>query len=499
MIAAYVDIPVTGDPLAGLPGLPQHSDPDHEGPDQGFMSLLLAMQQQGMPMPPQPSLPPSLPTANDPQVVTIAGVQAAAAPLQRAFLPQSAPVTDTEAAPPPPAVSVRSLMTHADLMSGADFGPTQLRPNPLPGKMQSAIPEQPVLPMPRTSATSRQPDPMSPAPVATLPMLPAFSRIARPTAMNVTVLPPVAADAPQASAPLTPQPPGDAPRAAGLAQPTAAPAVSIGAFPVVAQQTLPDMQHLLRMVQPNATTIVGTTPAPAAVLAGQTAPQPMPTAQAAVLVADESSALPLPHHRVVVATVADIPRANDLWFVVPSTKRTEAEPLTVPTASHSVAGAGDRPSAAASALLSEPGTTPVPEVAAPDAPAALEPVRATIAAADHPIRELRLELTPAHLGTVTLELHHVGRQVEAFMIVDHEPARQVLQAAEQQVRELLGQQGLQVGAFEVSCRGGDQQPRQPLPQATPAAAAEEPSPPPAHRPALSRRSTSTSSDIDIYA
>ena len=69
------------------------------------------------------------------------------------------------------------------------------------------------------------------------------------------------------------------------------------------------------------------------------------------------------------------------------------------------------------------------------------------------VRQLRLEVSPADLGPLTLEIRHRGGEVTASVVVDHDRARQVVQQAEAQVRQSLANQGLQMGSFEVSCRG----------------------------------------------
>ena len=181
-------------------------------------------------------------------------------------------------------------------------------------------------------------------------------------------------------------------------------------------------------------------------------------------------------------------------LVVAQTKKTQAVAVADPPAARSVQSSTAQPSP----LLLE--IRPTQELAATEAPDAIATVRATTTAPAEPqIRELRLELAPAHLGTVTLELHHQGQQVEAFMVVDHAPAREIVQAAEQQVRELLGQQGLQVGAFEVSCRGGNPQ-EQSQHQPTPPVSLREHQPAATVRsPLAPRQSVSSVGGIDLYA
>lgn len=73
------------------------------------------------------------------------------------------------------------------------------------------------------------------------------------------------------------------------------------------------------------------------------------------------------------------------------------------------------------------------------------------------VSSLRLELSPPELGPMTLEVHHSGKAVAAYLVVDHDTARQIVTQGEAQVREALGREGLEVGAFEVFCRSGGQQ------------------------------------------
>jgi hypothetical protein len=53
---------------------------------------------------------------------------------------------------------------------------------------------------------------------------------------------------------------------------------------------------------------------------------------------------------------------------------------------------------------------------------------------------------------VLLEVQSQGRQISAYLTVDHTQAQQVVSQAGPEVRALLRSQGLEVGAFEVSCR-----------------------------------------------
>lgn len=451
------------------------------------MSLLLAMQQQGLPMP----LLPPLPAADEAQVMAVTGVQKTAETIPIGALPQSATTADPATTQPTPDILTLQPSTPRVSPSnrasasapGGVISPLETALAASQGKPLTA----PVLAVrPVLSTQKALPTAMS--------MVSALSHIARASATEVTALPPTTAKALPVTAPVT--------------------------VPVI-DPPLPDMQHLLRMLQPAAAAPVATmAAAPAAVAsdpallqqAAPNAPAVLPKTdslgEAAGMTpgADQFAAIPLPHRGEAIAlqTAAgsQAPATVEVSRLLAGEMKKSQPELAAVAATGRSAGAraGDK-AATPSALLWETSARPAPELAAAEAPATVETVRATTAApAEPPIRELRLELTPAHLGTVTLALHHQGRQVEAFMIVDHEPARQVVQAAEQQVRELLGQQGLQVGAFEVSCRGdGDQQQRQPLPPATPVLAADEPRPAQTRSRQPARQSASLSGGIDLYA
>jgi flagellar hook-length control protein FliK len=470
LIAVCMDISAAAGLPPELPELPRL--PDDDSSEAGFMSLLLAMQQQSLPMPPLLSLP----VADETQAMAVAGVQTTAAPVQMVRLPRPTTVADLTATQPAPDMLTlqpstpqvspanrASASAPGQVISTLETALAAAQGKPLATPVPAVMPA--LLPVPSAQALSTQE-----APSTAMPMVSALSHVARTSATEVPVLPPATAEALPVTVPVT--------------------------VPVM-EPPLPDMQRLLRMLQlmpaPNAPAVLTKTDS---------------QSEAAGLTpgADQFAVLPLPHRGEAIAlqTAAGSQASATVEvsrLLAGEMKRSQPEPAAVAATGRNAGVRAEDKAPTPSALLWEAGARPAPESAAAEAPATIETVRAmTAAPAEHPIRELRLELTPAHLGTVTLALHHQGRQVEAFMIVDHEPARQVVQAAEQQVRELLGQQGLQVGAFEVSCRGdSDQQQRQPLPPPTPVLAADEPRPAQTRSRQPARQSAKLTSGIDLYA
>lgn len=489
--------------LAELPGLPPLPDLGDTAADEGFMSLLLAMQQGG-----QAPLPPVVAAAGEGQEVATG-----AAPVGEVGLPRFVALNKIEAPQlwegdllPRQAESLpHAVQARPEMVEGAL--PARAVAAPIPGEAPIPTRVAPVVAVPDTPVARLQPDPvvalpdmlvarLRPDPVVALPVqkaaaLAAKTSPARPVAMvpdvlpvapaiegTVRILPVVAVEAPPIARPAALQlstSPAAIPAEAAVAP------VAVSAQVMSPQVVTPQKVRIAIANEPVAVSV-----------------------PRAATVEDMLSALPLPHRLHMPSaqsTVATLqPAAADISrLIAAQIRESKGEPLAV---AETPRGAGRaKEQASASALLVEMGAGPAPELAAVEAPVAPERVRGMMTAVAEPVvRELRLELTPAHLGTVTLQLLHQGQQVEASMIVAHEPARQTVQAAEQQIRELLGQQGLQLGAFEVSCRGGGEH-RQPQQQtAPPLPLAEERPAAPARMVAAPRRQfVSSASGVDIYA
>ncbi|MEN6304344.1 MAG: flagellar hook-length control protein FliK [Armatimonadia bacterium] len=113
---------------------------------------------------------------------------------------------------------------------------------------------------------------------------------------------------------------------------------------------------------------------------------------------------------------------------------------------------------------------------------------------DEVVHQVRLTLSPPDLGAVTLRIETRGQEVSAHLVVDQLVAGHVLRQAETEVRQLLHNQGLQMGSYEVDYQHSQQhQPHQrPLPLALPGKAIAVPSRPQGRQPRQE-------SAIDVFA
>lgn len=138
-----------------------------------------------------------------------------------------------------------------------------------------------------------------------------------------------------------------------------------------------------------------------------------------------------------------------------------------------------------------PEDQPAPEVSA------TERVATPPEASERPdevVHQVRLALRPPDLGAVTLRIETCGKQVSAHLLVDQPVTGHVLRRAETEVRQLLQDQGLQVGSYEVDYQQPQQhQPHQrSLPMAQPVR--------PVAVPARSQsRQPAQESAIDVFA
>lgn len=72
------------------------------------------------------------------------------------------------------------------------------------------------------------------------------------------------------------------------------------------------------------------------------------------------------------------------------------------------------------------------------------------------VTHLRVELAPPLLGEVVLELRHERDEIRATATVDRPATAEALKLVQTQVQQVLADQGIHVGSFEVSCRDGRQ-------------------------------------------
>ncbi|MHB8997393.1 MAG: flagellar hook-length control protein FliK [Armatimonadota bacterium] len=161
-----------------------------------------------------------------------------------------------------------------------------------------------------------------------------------------------------------------------------------------------------------------------------------------------------------------------------------------------------------------PLSAPAPQVfASPSAllEAASEPVPAEVASAngvrpagaappdtEAPIvTHLRLELAPPLLGEVVLELRHEHDEIAATATVERPASLETLKLVQVQVQQVLADQGIHVGSFEVSCRDGRQGEEHPAPAHQGWPERPEPQASPQPRRAVAARASTTL--VDLYA
>jgi hypothetical protein len=71
---------------------------------------------------------------------------------------------------------------------------------------------------------------------------------------------------------------------------------------------------------------------------------------------------------------------------------------------------------------------------------------------DFEVRQIKVQLSPPRLGPVLIEVQAESNHVSASLLVSRPETAQALRGAEGQVRDLLRDQGLAMGAFDVSCQ-----------------------------------------------
>jgi hypothetical protein len=110
---------------------------------------------------------------------------------------------------------------------------------------------------------------------------------------------------------------------------------------------------------------------------------------------------------------------------------------------------------------------------------------------------LRLELAPPLLGEVVLELRHERDEIAATATVDRPASLEALKLVQVQVQQVLADQGVHVGSFEVSCRDGRQGREHPAPAEQWVPDRSEPQASPQPRKAIAARASTTL--VDLYA
>jgi flagellar hook-length control protein FliK len=78
--------------------------------------------------------------------------------------------------------------------------------------------------------------------------------------------------------------------------------------------------------------------------------------------------------------------------------------------------------------------------------------------------DLHLQLEPAELGKVRIQVTATDRQMSLRMVVQDDAARQAIQAQAGALRERLGNLGVSLGSLDVRQEGGSANPRQPADQ-----------------------------------
>lgn len=494
--------------LDALPSLDQAAQPCDAASEvsASFAGLLMVMQQQ--PQVPAPALPTDLP-APDPLVGGMLKTSVAATPQSIAMVaspPSDAP--EPEALPTStqsillqdaPAGTSSATIPSADTMPPAsgpsDVHPTEpaTRPTPAapvrqmsvdalrtslkrPSKSVAAPAAAPVVAR-HTPSLKVEADVVTGLGVASLRVMKVTATTIPPPAVEASVIAPEAPDPTQpaivtegdaagapAAAPAaarSPQSPPDRLEASAT-RPVAA--VPITTMPVdvtpgpvapvapVSVATVPQNAHLPAVIASAAAVIaapvaVGLTPVPAAKTRGDSSDH---YDQPAATPGSEPALLSAPAPQVLASPSA-----------VPAT-------ASAPAPTHVASASGTRPTAAA-----PPGTEP--------------PV----------VTHLRLELAPPLLGEVVLELRHERDEIAATATVDRPASLEALKLVQVQVQQVLADQGVHVGSFEVSCRDGRQGREHPAPAEQWVPDRSEPQASPQPRKAIAARASTTL--VDLYA
>jgi hypothetical protein len=195
------------------------------------------------------------------------------------------------------------------------------------------------------------------------------------------------------------------------------------------------------------------------------APGPVsPIAEALPAVPAAAAPAVQPHYEVAAGVTAATPA------IAAVSAKAAVKTVSEPTHADELADSPDRPSDSAGERPLPPAPMPhtsgfpvaVSDTTSATAPAEVRQttsasaVRETVEPDSHApaVTHLRVELAPPLLGDVVLELRHEREKITATAIVDRPATAEALKMVQAQVQQVLADQGIHVGSFEVSCRDG---------------------------------------------
>lgn len=414
------------------------------------------------------------------------------------------PLLQVEPAIAPPAPPPAAVLAHGELAS------TRPAIKDEQAMVQQVLPSgQPVMPQQTTAAVTAPPATQQPAmpmvmrldaPALPLPVIrrltglapqPVQARLPRPvpapaaSAFEQTQLM-TAAIQPADEAALVPASPQPVvvPASAPVVQAVTVPDKRMPESPATPAMSTPRLTELADTIVGHIAVAVAAPPAKAALTA------PEPTEQATMHLARAAERAPM---------ASTVEKASAITADVELSRREAAEPgptnsaaspapqvlsqtlqdglpitpTAAPQFQQTVQGLPEREVSAAERVTAQPQATETP---------------------DEVVHQMRLTLSPPDLGAVTLRIETRGQEVSAHLLVDQLVAGHVLRQAETEVRQLLHNQGLQMGSYEVDYQHSQQhQPHQrPLPLALHGKAIAVPSRPQGRQPVQE-------SAIDVFA
>lgn len=145
---------------------------------------------------------------------------------------------------------------------------------------------------------------------------------------------------------------------------------------------------------------------------------------------------------------------------VPATPATPPPPVdTVTPDGRQLAGVGGpAPAPVTAAPVDGPATVAAPPAPAPDPHVQIARIVRPLRLGDDGAYELALDLTPAELGRVRIDVELRGSTINLHLRADNPATRELLQASLEQLRTELEAAGLQSGSLDVGARGSSDRP-----------------------------------------
>ena len=145
---------------------------------------------------------------------------------------------------------------------------------------------------------------------------------------------------------------------------------------------------------------------------------------------------------------------------VPATPATAPPPVDTATPDgRQLAGVGGpTPAAVTAAPVEGPATVAAPAAPAPDPHVQIARIVRPLRLGDDGAYELALDLTPAELGRVRIDVELRGSTINLHLRSDNPATRELLQASLEQLRTELEAAGLQSGSLDVGGRGSSDRP-----------------------------------------